>query len=97
LKLIFAHGKIDKKMVYLQNVRTKDFISIYFEIVTEAKGSHKDKYTYTAEHLKNIDFNIETCKAEIKKVIPHTDNRSICKIVNHVVASINEYKKYLEK
>jgi hypothetical protein len=84
-------------MVSLYNVKIKDYLSIYIEITTETKGSYKDKHTYTAEYLESINFNIDICKADIRRILPDkTHKRDVCKIVNHVVASINDYKKYLD-
>jgi hypothetical protein len=82
-------------MVSLYNVKIKDYLSIYIDITTETKGSYKGKLTYTAEYLESINFNIDICKADIKRILPDkTHKRDVCKIINHVVASINDYKRY---
>lgn len=85
-------------MVNLYNVKLKDYLSIYIEVITELKGSYKDRHTYSAEYLKKINFNIDICKSDIRKILPDKlHKKDVCKILNHVVASINDYKKFLEK
>jgi hypothetical protein len=67
----------------------------------DSVGTQEFSFEYTKEYLQRINFDLDACKKPFHVFIKqkckniHSVNR--CRIINHVVASINDFKKYLDE
>ena len=82
-------------MVYFYNKKTKGYLSIDIEIKNFGYSDVTIINVFELKTLKECNFDLETCKNIVKKKLPYMNIKDRCKIVNHVVTSINEYKKYI--
>lgn len=77
-------------MVNYYNTKTKDKLVISFEIKTSLV-SYSNVAEYTKEYVLSTD--IDTIKNDLKNELIGVKKKDLLKVINHFVASINDFKK----
>lgn len=79
-------------MVILENIKQEHTITILAEVSTEKV---KEKWCHTILKKDALELNIEEIKKTAKQTIPKMHPKDFAKIVNYLVATVNDYRKRL--
>lgn len=77
-------------MVSYYNTKTKDTLTINFE-VKNSLVSYNNVIEYTKDYIVSTDIHAIT--SNLKKELVGIKKKDFLKIINHFVASINDFKK----
>ena len=87
-------------MVYFQNNKTPDGIVINITFETPSIEAKTISQEYSKFYLESIYFNVHICKKHFQELIENTfkgiSKKDRCSTINHVVATINDYKRYVD-
>ena len=95
------YGKKELVVVDFRNEKLQNSIIIYVTYETKLAGTQEFSYEYSKGYLESINFDLDTCKKPfnnfIKERCKGIKSKSRCDIVNHVAASINDFKRYINE
>ena len=87
-------------MVNFNNEKDDDSLTINVTHKTPSTEAKELSFTYSRTYLESVKFSVHICKKHLYGYITNRfgkiSKQERCRVINHVVASINDYKRYID-
>lgn len=77
-------------MISFRNEKTPAYLKIYVSLGVEGE---EDEHIFSKEYLCIEYLDMDNIKAQVFPEIPKLNKRGRIKLINHLVCSINDYKR----